>query len=69
MTCVPSTHGHDTGPTCQTAKGDSSRIDYTFVRMRQADREALECVPLESFDLLGPTKIGHRPLIGSIRLA
>ena len=67
--CAINTWRHDTGPTCQTAKGDFSRIDYIFVRMRQADREAKECTPLESFGLLGPPKIGHRPLIGSIRLA
>ena len=67
--CAINTWRQDTGPTCQTAKGDLSRIDYIFVRTRQTDRETLECMPLESFDLLGTAKIGPRPLIGSLNLA
>ena len=67
--CATNTWRHDTGPTCRTAKGDMSRIDFIFTRLRQTDRVALESMPIESFDLLGPAKIGHRPIVGSINLS
>ena len=67
--CAINTWRHDTGPTCCTAKGDLSRIDFIFIRRKQADREAMQSMPIESFDLLGPSKIGHRPVLGSINLA
>ena len=69
--CAINTWRHDTGPTCCTAKGDMSRIDFIFTRPRQTDRETLESMPIESFDILGlgPAKIGHRPIVGSINLA
>lgn len=29
----------------------------------------MEPMPIESFDILGPAKVGHRPIVGSINLA
>ena len=58
--CGLNTWRTDSGPSCCTAKGDLSRIDYVFTRMRQSDREALEAMPIETFDVLVPSKIGHR---------
>lgn len=67
--CAINTWRHDIGPTCRTAKGDMSCTDFIFTRLRQTDCVALESMPIESFDLLGPAKIGHRPVVGSINLS